>query len=266
MTPAGRDPTQRFSSRVENYIKYRPTYPPAVLETLVAECGLSLSSVVADIGSGTGVLTRLFLDSGHRVYGVEPNREMREAGERLLAHYPRFTSVAGSAEATTLADHSADFAVAGQAFHWFDPGAARSEFVRILKPGGWVALVWNSRRTSGTPFLDAYEHLLQTYGTDYASVSEKQIDDAAISGFYGSVPFQQRAFDNAQRFDFDGLKGRLLSSSYTPEAGAPQYGPMLENLARIFQAHAENGQVVFEYDTRLYFGQLRRSIASHSGS
>ena len=262
MTPAGLNPTQRFSSRVENYIKYRPTYPPAILDVLTAECGLSPASVVADIGSGTGILTRLFLNNGHRVYGVEPNHEMREAGERLLGHYPKFTSVAGAAEATTLTDQSVDFVVAGQAFHWFDPGAARSEFVRILEPGGWVVLVWNSRRTSGTPFLEAYEQLLRTYGTDYAAVSEKQIGAEAASAFYGEAPFRLRTFDNVQQFDLEGLKGRLLSSSYTPQAGHRNYAPMLENLTSIFEAHAVNGRVAFEYDTRLYFGQLAATAGS----
>jgi SAM-dependent methyltransferase len=257
MTVPRQNSTERFSSRVDNYIKYRPSYPPAVLAVLTAECGLSPASVVADLGSGTGLLTRPFLEVGCRVYGVEPNREMREAGERLLSHYPNFTSVAGTAEATTLADHSVDFVVAGQAFHWFAPAATRSECRRILKPGGWAALIWNSRRTSGTPFLEAYEQLLQTYGTDYAAVSEKQVDDESIGTFFGGAPYQVRTFDNQQLFDYDGLKGRLLSSSYAPEAGQPQHAPMLASLATLFEAHQKDGRVAFEYDTKVYFGQFR---------
>jgi SAM-dependent methyltransferase len=256
MTPARLNPTQRFSSRVENYIKYRPTYPAAILDVLTAECQLSPEAMVADVGSGTGILTRLFLENGNRVWGIEPNQEMRQAGERLLSGHPRFTSVAGAAEKTTLADHTVDFVVAGQAFHWFDLAPAQAEFARILKPGGWVALVWNSRRSSGTPFLEAYERLLRTYGTDYTAVNEKKIDAETMQAFFAGGVFRLKTFDNHQHFDLDGVEGRLLSSSYTPEEGHPNYDPMLEMLASIFQAYQVNGQVTFEYDTQLYYGQL----------
>jgi SAM-dependent methyltransferase len=256
MTTIRQNSTQRFSTRVGNYVKYRPTYPRAILETLAVECGLARGAVMADVGSGTGILTRLLLDGGYRVYGVEPNREMREAAERLLADYKDFTSVSGTAEATTLADGSVNCVTVGQAFHWFDPTATRAEFLRILKPGGWVALVWNNRRTDGRPFLEAYEQLLRTYGTDYAAIHEKQVDIEAIRTLFGGGPFQTRSFDNVQHLDLEGLTGRLLSSSYTPEAGNPLRGPMLEQLATIFRAHQVDGQVALEYETRLYFGQL----------
>ena len=149
------DPTQRFTSRVEHYVRYRPSYPRDLLDLLETRCGLSSASVVADVGSGTGILSELFLENGNRVIGIEPNKEMREAAERRLRRHPRFTSVAGTAEATTLDDASADFVAAGQAFHWFDPERARTEFSRILKPGGWVVLAWNLRRKEATPFLPA---------------------------------------------------------------------------------------------------------------
>ena len=157
------DPTLRFSDRVENYIRYRPGYPPQVLETLQAECGLTPAAVVADIACGTGIFTRMLLQNGNRVYGVEPNREMREAAERLLADHPNFTSVAGTAEATTLPGHSIDLATAAQAAHWFDLPKARQEFARILKPAGWAVLIWNERSTDASPFLRAYEELLVNY-------------------------------------------------------------------------------------------------------
>src|SRR3712207_3362726 len=169
------DPTRRFSNRVEDYIKYRPDYPRALVALLEDECGLTRESVVADVGSGTGILSELFLREGVRVYGVEPNREMREAGEELLAAYENFASVDGRAEATTLADDSVDFVTAGQAFHWFDTAAARREFRRILKDDGWAVLVWNDRRTEGTPLLAEYERLLLEYGTDYKEVDRKSV-------------------------------------------------------------------------------------------
>ncbi|HED03359.1 MAG TPA: class I SAM-dependent methyltransferase [Candidatus Fraserbacteria bacterium] len=250
------DPTLRFSSRVENYIKYRPHYPPAVIATLREECQLASAALIADIGSGTGLLTELFLQSGNQVFAVEPNREMRAAGERLLRNYPGFHSVAGRAEATTLADQSVGFVVAGQAFHWFDRQKARSEFCRILRPAGWVMLVWNEREDRATPFLMAYEQLLQRYATDYVQVNHKQVDEATLADFYGVQGFKSETFSQRQDFDYAGVRGRLLSSSYTPEVGYPDYEPMLAELSKVFQAHEINGRVRFEYTTRMYYGQL----------
>src|SRR5580698_5790113 len=149
--------TSRFSDRVENYVRYRPGYPPEVLEKLKCECGLTSGHPIADIASGTGIWTRMLLENGNRVFGVEPNAEMRAAGERLLAPFANFTSIAGTAEATTLPDDSLDFISAAQAGHWFDRAKARQEFVRVLKPGGWLVLLWNERVTDSTAFLRDYE-------------------------------------------------------------------------------------------------------------
>src|SRR5437660_4475378 len=181
-------PTERFSNRVENYLRYRPRYPKEIVQLIETECGLRSESSIADIGSGTGILAELFLRNGNHVFGIEPNREMREAGERLLAIYTRFTSVAGTAEATTLPDQSIDLITAGQAFHWFDRDSCRKEFMRILRPGGWVVLVWNDRRIDSTPFLAAYEQLLVTYGTDYQQVDHKRIDSAVLREFFKGEP------------------------------------------------------------------------------
>ena len=250
------DATQRFSSRVENYIKYRPGYPDGVVETLQSECGLTPGSIVADVVSGTGILTEMFLRNGNAVYGIDPNREMREAAERLLKDHPRFHSVAARAEETTLDDASVDFVAAGQAFHWFDREKTRREFARVLKPRGWVALIWNERVTITTPFLVAYEQLLKDYSTDYEQVDHRRIDDDVIRDFFGSDDFKLKQFKNAQVFDYEGVKGRLLSSSYAPEEGSPNYEPMLAELERIFQTYQDEGRVVFEYVTQMYYGQL----------
>jgi ubiquinone/menaquinone biosynthesis C-methylase UbiE len=249
-------PTLRFSSRVENYIKYRPGYPSVVIDTLASECGLTETSIVADIGSGTGILSELFLKHGNPVFGVEPNREMREAGERLLKQYPNFTSVNGAAEATTLANCSVDFITAGQAFHWFDRIQTRKEFTRILKPDGWVALIWNDRHIDTSPFLCAYEELLHRYGTDFEAVAHRNVDAAAIAAFFAPRSFTLRKFGNRQVFDFDGLRGRLLSSSYAPEPGHPNHLPVLDALRAIFDKHQIDGRVEFTYTTVVYFGHL----------
>ena len=250
-----KDAAQRFSSRVDNYVRYRPGYPPEVLELLKAECGLKPSSVIADIASGTGILTRMLLKKGNRVFGVEPNPEMRRAGEQLLTRYPGFTSVAGSAEATTLGDHSVDIITAAQAAHWFDREKARREFVRILVPGGWTVLLWNERDTDATPFLREYEQLLLNYGTDYREVRHEHTTDA-IDTFFAPSPFQSKVFHYSQELDADVLEGRLLSSSYTPQAEDASYESMLRELRRIFDRHQRSGLVSFEYSTRAYYGRL----------
>ncbi len=250
--------TSRFSDRVENYMRYRPGYPPQVMQTLKAVCGIVPSHVVADIASGTGIWTRMLLQNGNPVFGIEPNAEMRGAGERLLSEFPKFTSVAGTAEATTLADQSVNFATAAQAAHWFDRERARREFVRILKPGGWLVLLWNERVTDSTKFLRDYEQLLLTYGTDYQDIRHEHTTDA-VDEFFDPEPFQKRVFDLRQEFDYAGIEGRLLSSSYAPGPEHTQHAPMLKELRRIFDACAVDGRAAFDYKTRLYFGQLRET-------
>jgi SAM-dependent methyltransferase len=247
--------TSRFSDRVDNYVRYRPGYPSMVIRELQAECGLAPSHVVTDIASGTGIWTRMLLENGNLVFGVEPNAEMREAGKRLLAGFPKFMSIAGTAEATTLADHSVDLVTAAQAAQWFDRARARREFVRILKPGGWLVLLWNERLTESTPFLRDYEQLLLTYGTDYQDIRHEHTTDA-VNEFFDPTPFQERAFEMRQEFDYGGIEGRLLSSSYAPGPEHPQHAPMLRELRRIFEAHAVGGRAAFEYKTRVYFGRL----------
>jgi SAM-dependent methyltransferase len=247
--------TKRFSSRVDNYVRYRPGYPNEVLELLKKECGLTPDSVIADIAFGTGIFTRMLLENGNQVFGVEPNDEMREAGERFLRSYSRFTSVAGTAEATTLPNRSVDIVTAAQAAHWFDRETARREFIRILKPGGWTVLLWNERRTDSTAFLREYEHLLLTYGTDYREVRHERTT-AEIAGFFAPSRFQSRIFETRQEVDYAGLEGRLLSSSYTPMPDHANYEPMLRELRRIFDAHQINDRATLEYNTLVYYGQL----------
>jgi SAM-dependent methyltransferase len=248
--------TSRFSDRVENYVRYRPGYPPEVLRVLEKDCGLTPAHAVADIASGTGIWTRMLLENGNRAFGVEPNTEMRQAGERVLAGFPKFTSVAGTAEATTLADQSVDFVTAAQAAHWFDREHSRREFLRILKSGGWLMLLWNERLTDSTPFLREYEELLLKYGADYADVRHEGTTDE-IHQFFDPVPFQERIFAVRQEFDYTGIEGRLLSSSYAPGPDHPNYAPMLHELRRIFDAHAVAGRAAFDYKTRVYFGRLK---------
>ena len=249
------DPTQRFSDRVENYIKARPGYPQEVLATLAKDCGLKPDSRVADIASGTGIFTRLLLENGNPVLAVEPNADMRSAAERLLGGHPNFKSVAGSAEATTLPDQAVEFITAAQAAHWFDLARTREEFARILRPGGWVALIWNERLTSSTAFLRDYEQLLLTYAIDYKEVRHEKTT-AVISTFFAPLPHRERIFTTHQDLDYSGLEQRLLSSSYAPLENHPNHRPMLHRLQEIFQSAQQNARVRIDYQTRLYYAQF----------
>jgi len=226
------------------------------LRVLEKECGLTADKVVADVASGTGLWTRILLENGNRVFAVEPNAEMRQAGERILAGFSKFASVDGTAEATTLPDATADFVTAAQAAHWFHRKNSRREFLRILRPDGWLVLLWNERLTDSTPFLREYEQLLLTYGTDYQEIRHEKTTDE-VNEFFDPAPFQQRIFAVRQEFDYTGIEGRLLSSSYAPGPEHPKHAPMLRELRRIFEAHAVAGRATFDYKTRVYFGRLK---------
>jgi len=254
--------TTRFSDRVGNYAKYRPGYPPEVITLLAEKCGLLPTGVVADVGSGTGIITRMFLENGNTVHAIEPNAPMREAAEADLVAFPAFHSHAGSAEASGLPSASVDFIVAAQAFHWFDRAKTKEEFIRILRPGGWVALVWNERRIDTSPFLAAYESLLKEHATDYHWVNHVNIGTDVVADFFAPAPLHVATFPNSQFFDLEGLKGRAFSSSYVPNKGQPGHDDVIIGLEAIFQNHAENGLVEFEYLTNIYYAQSAGTSAS----
>lgn len=249
------NPTERFSQKVENYLKYRPHYPPQVLELLQREIGLRPEWAIADIGSGTGFSAELFLQNGNRVYGVEPNGPMRAAGENYLAPFPNFTSLAATAEATTLPDGSVDMILAGQAMHWFDLPKARAEFERILRGERWLTLMWNSRDEED-PFQQDYEQMLLRFGTDYVEIRHTNLEDSNIGAFFGPEGCTKRTFRNSQEVDLQGLTGRVLSSSYLPSPGHPDYEPMVAALGELFLKHQVDGRLAFNYHTDVYFGRL----------
>ena len=245
----------RFSSRVDDYVRYRPSYPAGIVPLLERDCGLRANSTIADIGSGPGFLAKLFLDFGCAVIGVEPNKEMREAGDRLLAAYNRFNSVDGRAESSGLADSSIDLIASGQAFHWFEPAPARAEFRRILRHPRRVVLVWNERLVTGE-FLAGYEGLALRYGPDYRKIDHRRIDADRITEFFEHRDWKLATFPNVQHFDWTGLRGRLDSSSYAPRPGDANYEPMMASLRRLFDDHQKNGYVDFLYSTNVYYGTL----------
>lgn len=250
------DSTRRFSNRVEHYVKWRPSYPSGVIDILRDECGLAPRWKVADIGSGPGNLTKLLLDFGCEVYGVEPNREMREAGEAILAGYPRFRSVDGTAEATALPKASVKLVTAGQAFHWFERERAKIEFKRILRPPNWVALTWNFREGE-TPFFVDYERLSRSFSTDFDQVAARgEATDSAIDSFFGRGGVARYTLPNEQALDLAGLRGRIESSSYMLTPDDSNYPQMVAAIEDLFSKHQTNGVVTFHYETRLYLGQL----------
>ncbi len=250
------DPTKRFSSRVANYVRYRPGYPTAMFDEIARSCSVGPGAVVADIGSGTGIMTKPILDMGATVFAVEPNAEMRSAAETELESYPNFNSVNARAENTGLPPGSVDLVTAGQAFHWFDPEPAREEIVRILRPPGWVALAWNQRANEREGFSGEYEDLLNEHSPEYKLVTHRQTDDDAIGRFFAPAAMRHEVFENSQTLDYTGLEGRLLSSSYAPEAGQPGHDAMIQALKRLFDRYQAGGTVTFRYDTHLFLGAL----------
>ena len=248
--------TERFSKTVEHYVKYRPHYPDEIIDLLTTACNLSSHELIADIGSGTGILTKLWLENNYHVMGVEPNKAMRSAGEQFLKDYKNFTSIDGTAENTGLADHSIDLITVAQAFHWFDPVKVKQEFLRILKPKAWCVLLWNFRNSLASSMMYAYEELLLKHGTDYKQVAAENVEDEEIQKFFAPLPTHISIFENVQVFDWDGLRGRLLSTSYLPKPEDAGYEAMIKDAHTIFSAHQKDGKIDFIYDCKCYYGQL----------
>ncbi len=249
------DVTQRFSNRAQYYANFRPGYPPQVLETLRRDCKLTPKSVVADVGCGTGILARKFCENGNIVYGVEPNSPMLEQATKFMRDCATFVPILGRAEATSLKAGLVDFITVAQAFHWFEVQATRREFERILKPGGWVVLLWNERRNEASPFNKDYEQLLQRFGVDYDKVKPLW-NKNSLPEFFGKGGFKKAQFRNSQLFDRNGLTGRILSASYMPQRGHANYPPMLGAIDNLFDEYQKNGIVKLEQDTRMYYGRL----------
>jgi len=245
----------RFSDRVANYAKYRPDYPVEVIAYLTGQGALNPDSIVADIGCGPGMSTRIFLENGNRVFGVEPNAAMRAAAIEYLKGFGDLKLIDGASENTNLNDASVDLIVAAQAFHWFEPDATRKEFKRILKPGGHVALMWNERQLDSTPFLVDYEAFLLKYATDYQKVRHENVDKFRLDRFFAK-PYKTAVFRNVQDVDFDGVKGRMFSSSYMPNDDDPIAAEMITELNGVFAKHSRNDRIQILYDTRVYLAQL----------
>jgi SAM-dependent methyltransferase len=253
------DNTKRFSDRVDNYKKYRPDYPAEVVDVLKSRCDLNKSSVIADVGSGTGIFSALLLPHVGSVYAVEPNAEMRKIAEETLSSYTGFVSKAASAEATGLATHSVDMVTAATAFHWFDKQKVKKEFYRILKNDKWVALIWNEKNTGSTGFMAGYDALFKQYAPQYAEREHKNLEALLIEDWYGQGHAELITFRNHQIFNWERLQGRSLSSSYAPQKGHPNHEAMMAGLKQLYEHHAQDDAIIFEYITKLYIGTMKES-------
>lgn len=248
-----RDAIERFSNRVEAYAKYRPGYPPALIELLRKSCDLEPDCVVADIGSGSGLLTELFLKNGNLVYAVEPNQKMRRAADSLLCHYAGYRSIEACAESTGLGSSSVDFVTVGRALHWFDYEKAFAEFSRILRPGGWIVIV-RLQRSNSSPFLADYERLLLTYAKQHRIMKQRK---KRLQLLLKAASFEEQTIEDKRLVDFEGLLGQTLSYSVTPVKGHSEYGPMMDALRTLFEQYQRNGKVQFEYRTEVQYASLR---------
>ena len=250
------NPTERFTGRVESYRRYRPGYPAEIVETLLRDCGLSTDSLIADVAAGTGLLAEVFLAAGFAVTALEPNDEMRAACATLEPQYPKLRCVSGTAEATGLPDSSVDLITVAQAMHWFDLARTRAEFARILKPGGWCAVLYNNRRLSGDAFHDGYETLLREFGVDYMAVKGQHMGRQRLAAFFAPSAMQCAVFENAQSFDYEGLEGRILSSSYMPQPGQARFAEMQGAAKRLFAETQVDGRVTMVHDCVVCYAQL----------
>jgi SAM-dependent methyltransferase len=250
------DPTQRFSDRVEAYLAGRPRYPAELVTHLETIGALPRTGVVADIGVGTGLSAEPFLAAGHRVVGVEPNAPMRAAGVEYLGRFPAYEACDGTAEATGLAPGSVDLVIAGQAFHWFDPSRFRAESVRVLRPGGWGALIWNDRDLTGTPFLAGYEALLLEYGNDYQAIRYKHQGTDAIPVYFGGQAPAAWEFRHRRGMDWAMLAALAGSASYLPAPGQARHAELMAALRALFDANAAGGRVEMRYTCRVHAAPL----------
>lgn len=250
------NPTGRFSDRVADYVKHRPDYPPAALAAALGatdpdpRTGTGL--IVADVGAGTGISTRQLADLGARVIAVEPNADMRAAGETTANPLIRWQS--GTAEATGLPAASVDVVVCAQAFHWFRQPEALAEFARILKPQGRVSLVWNCRDRNDA-FTRGYTEAIVAIGGE-SRVETHKFEPGAIERSGRFEPVRMLQFPHAQRMNLEGLLGRALSASYVPKSG-PGHQQIMAALRQLFAQHARDGLVSLRYRTEVYTARLR---------
>lgn len=250
-------PLERFSGLAERYATYRPTYPAAALDWVEAHAGPAAPHrLLIDIGCGTGISVRLFAARGWPVVGVEPNDDMRTVAEQTApppgGPPPRYR--AGQAEATGLPAGGADVVLAAQAFHWFDAPRALAEFHRLLKPGGWAALLWNQQDLSD-PFTAAYRVAMRRFSPEPEIASRREAatgEPLLASSLFESA--SERDFPHHQELTEEELLGRAATASYAPRDPQGAAG-LADELRRLFRDHQQGGQVGLRYRTVVFLGR-----------
>jgi ubiquinone/menaquinone biosynthesis C-methylase UbiE len=246
LPPRMKDPRERFSAVAEAYHRFRPSYPPALIDWIEATSGVPAGGRVADLGCGTGIWSRLLAARGYLVAGIDPNQEMlalaREAGGGP-------TYLAGDAVATGLGDASIDLATAAQAFHWFPLAATLAELDRILRPGAWTCAVWNQR--TSTAFNDEYEELLQTHSSEYARnerLSDLRTDPRGPIA--AAIPHAVTTeLPSQDELSWESVLGRAHSASYVMH-GIPDLPAFERALRQAYERHARpDGTLVWSMRT-----------------
>lgn len=250
------NPPERFTGRVESYRRYRPRYPAEIAGLLRRDCGLQDGAAVVDVAAGTGLLSEIFLAAGFVVTAVEPNAEMRAACSELKRSYPELRVLEGTAEETGLAGSAADLITVAQAMHWFDLERTRREFARILKPGGYCAVIYNNRHAGGDAFHEACERFLLKFGVDYESVKKQHVGRKRLAQFFAPAEMKCAVFANSQALTREGFEGRILSSSYIPRPGDRRFGEMQAELQKLFEEHESGGLVTIRHECVVCYGRL----------
>lgn len=248
------DNTDLFSGKSVNYAKSRPRYPEGIISVLENHASMTRDSVIADVGSGTGILASLFLENGNSVFSVEPNSDMREMAMKDLSRYPGFHPVNGTAENTEMENASVDLIVAAQAFHWFDREKAGTEFRRIIRPGGSVALIWNDRIAETEGMNHDYESICMRFSPAYHGSGSSAVGEQVISDFFHGN-YSKFVLENTQELDLDGLMGRYFSASYAIGRDDPHYDMLVDSLEEAFEKNRDGNTVLLRYETRLYLGK-----------
>jgi len=250
------DARSLFNGKASIYSRYRPDYPKDLLKMLEKETGFNRNWIVADIGSGTGIMSRLFLENGNHVYCIEPNDDMRSESIKLTSSFLKCKVLKGTAENTGLDTDSIDIIVAGQSFHWFDPVAAKKEMTRVLKPGGFAALIWNNRSERENSLSKEYDYICSKYSHNYQGTGNSRIEsDTFITFFHNG--FKKFETPNYQKLNLDGILGRYFSTSYALQPQDPEYGDAVESLKKLFRKFEKNGYATMEYETQIFLGQLK---------
>jgi len=250
------DATNKFTGKAALYAQHRPSYPEACFTYLIEANALTTESTAADIGAGTGIFTRALLDRGLRVIAVEPNVDMRETAEVALSGYTGYASLSGTAEQTGIADGSIDLVTVAQAFHWFDVKAFKQECRRILKPGGRVALIWNSRVHASEVVAEnaaICREFCPAFNGFSGGMEERP---ERICEFFKDGVYEHQVFENPLQFDLDGFIGRNLSASYALKEDDAAYYDFIDALKALFAKYSSDGRLAMPNETRVYLGEV----------